>query len=114
MPLWIKPDKKVKLEDMFEFMRDHLQGTELDMSKDFGAEPFGLPIRWRPLTWEVDGVTYCHERVTVTQQTGFSFMLKCVAGYPIQLAGFFGLVLMMPHVQSICLCIVALLKHHTQ
>ncbi|HQB48385.1 MAG TPA: C69 family dipeptidase, partial [Bacteroidales bacterium] len=55
MPLWIKPDKKVKLEDMFEFMRDHLQGTELDMSKDFGAEPFGLPIRWRPLTWEVDG-----------------------------------------------------------
>ncbi len=34
MPLWIKPDKKVKLEDMFEFMRDHLQGTELDMSKD--------------------------------------------------------------------------------
>lgn len=87
MPLWIKPDKKVKLEDMFEFMRDHLQGTELDMSKDFGAEPFGLPIRWRPLTWEVDGVSYCHERVTVTQQTGFSFIAQMRSWLPNPIGG---------------------------
>lgn len=74
MPLWIKPDRKVSVQDMFEFMRDHLEGTELDMSKDLGAEPFGLPIRWRPLTWEVNGVNYCNERATATQQTGFSFI----------------------------------------
>jgi dipeptidase len=76
MPLWVKPNKKVGLHDMFEFMRDYLQGTELDMSKDLGAAPFGLPYRWRPLYWEVDGVTYCNERATATQQTGYSFIAQ--------------------------------------
>ena len=74
MPLWIKPDRKVSVQDMFVFMRDHLEGTELDMSKDPGAGPFGAPYRWRPLTWQVDGVKYCNERATATQQTGFSFV----------------------------------------
>lgn len=76
MPLWIKPDKKVSVHDMMMFMRDHLEGTELDMSKDFGAGPYGMPYRWRPLTWEVDGVAYCNERATATQQTGFSFIAQ--------------------------------------
>ena len=74
MPLWIKPDRKISVQDMFGFMRDHLEGTELDMSKDVGAGPFGVPYRWRPLTWEVDGERYCNERATATQQTGFSFV----------------------------------------
>lgn len=76
MPLWVKPNRKVDLHDMFEFMRDHLQGTELDMTKDLGAAPFGVPYRWRPLYWEVDGVTYCNERATATQQTGYSFIAQ--------------------------------------
>lgn len=74
MPLWIKPDRKISVQDMFAFMRDHLEGTELDMCKDAGAGPFGAPYRWRPLTWKVDGVKYCNERATATQQTGFSFI----------------------------------------
>jgi dipeptidase len=76
MPLWIKPDKKVSVHDMMNFMRDHLEGTELDMRKDIGAGPFECPYRWRPLTWEVDGVAYCNERATATQQTGFSFITQ--------------------------------------
>jgi dipeptidase len=76
MPLWVKPNKKISPLDMFEFMRDHLEGTELDMSKDIGAGPFGVPYRWRPLTFEVDGVSYCNERATATQQTGFSFITQ--------------------------------------
>jgi dipeptidase len=76
MPLWIKPDQKVSVHDMMNFMRDHLEGTELDMRKDIGAGPFECPYRWRPLTWEVDGVTYCNERATATQQTGFSFITQ--------------------------------------
>jgi len=74
MPLWIKPDHKITVQEMFGFMRNHLEGTELDMSKDLGAGPFGNPYRWRPLTWKVDGVEYCNERATATQQTGFSFI----------------------------------------
>ncbi len=76
MPLWVVPNRKISQLDMFEFMRNHLEGTELDMSKDVGAGPFGLPYRWRPLTFEVDGVSYCNERATATQQTGFSFVTQ--------------------------------------
>ena len=74
MPLWIKPDRKISAHDVMNFMRDHLEGTPLDMSVDAGAGPFGNPYRWRPLTWKVDDVTYCNERATATQQTGFSFV----------------------------------------
>ena len=76
MPLWVKPNKKVSVLDMMDFMRDHLEGTELDMSQDVGAGPFHCPYRWRPMDWEVDGVTYVHERTTATQQTGFSFVAQ--------------------------------------
>ncbi len=31
MPLWIKPDRKVSVEDMMSFMRDHFEGTELKL-----------------------------------------------------------------------------------
>lgn len=87
MPLWIKPDKKVTVQDMFHFMRNHLEGTELDMSKDVGAGPYGLPYRWRPLTWKVDGVEYCNERATATQQTGFSFITQSRSNLPDWIGG---------------------------
>ncbi|MBR6877997.1 MAG: C69 family dipeptidase [Bacteroidales bacterium] len=76
MPLWVKPNRKVSVIDMMDFMRDHLEGTELDMSQDVGAGPFHCPYRWRPMDWEVDGVHYVHERTTATQQTGFSFIAQ--------------------------------------
>ena len=37
MPLWVLPNKKVSVLDMMDFMRDHLEGTDLDMSQDVGA-----------------------------------------------------------------------------
>ena len=76
MPLWVKPNHKITLHEMMNFMRDHLEGTELDMSNDIGAGPYHMPYRWRPLTWKVDGVSYCNERATATQQTGFSFIVQ--------------------------------------
>ena len=76
MPLWVLPNKKVSVLDMMDFMRDHLEGTDLDMSQDVGAGPFHCPYRWRPMDWEVDGIHYIHERTTATQQTGFSFVAQ--------------------------------------
>lgn len=76
MPLWVKPAAKVSVHDMMGFMRDHLENTELDMSKDVGAGQFSVPYRWRPLTWKVDDESYCNERATATQQTGFSFVTQ--------------------------------------
>jgi dipeptidase len=89
MPLYIKPDRKISLQDMMGFMRNHLEGTELDMSKDYGAGPYGLPYRWRPLTWKVDSITYCNERATATQQTGFSFVAQCRSWLPDIIGGIF-------------------------
>jgi dipeptidase len=89
MPLYIKPNRKLSSKDMMNFMRDHLEGTELDMAKDAGAGPFGLPYRWRPLSWEYDGKMYVNERATATQQTGFSFVAECRPIKPDWLGGIF-------------------------
>jgi dipeptidase len=87
MPLWVKPNEKVKVKELMEYMRDHLEGTELDMAKDAGAGPFGCPYRWRPMTWKLDGKTYCNERTTATQQTGFSFVTQSRTGLPNEVGG---------------------------
>lgn len=87
MPLWVKPEKKISAQDLMKYMRDHLEGTELDMRKDLGAGPFELPYRWRKLTWKVDDVEYCHERATATQQTGFSFVAQARSWLPREIGG---------------------------
>ncbi|MEG0795700.1 MAG: C69 family dipeptidase [Odoribacter sp.] len=76
MPLWVKPSRKLDVLEVMDFMRDHLEGTELDMTKDPGAGPYACPYRWRPMTFQVDGQEYTHERATATQQTGFSFITQ--------------------------------------
>jgi dipeptidase len=107
MPLWIKPDRKVTLDDMKVFLADHLEGTELDMSKDLGAGSFGNPYRWRPLTYKItkqeaagdpellkmfkklkkDTLEFCNERAAGTQQTGFTFVTQSRSWLPDQIGG---------------------------
>ncbi len=87
MPLWIKPDKKISLHDVMGLMRDYYQGTPMDMTKDIGAGPYECIVRWRPLTWKVDGKTYFNERSTSTQQTGFSFVAQSRNWLPDPLGG---------------------------
>lgn len=89
MPLYIKPDHKLTPQDLMANYRDHLEGTELDMSKDPGAGPFGMPYRWRPLTWKVDGKEYFNERATATQQTAFSFIAQLRSWMPDPIGGIF-------------------------
>ncbi|MBO7264627.1 MAG: C69 family dipeptidase [Alistipes sp.] len=71
MPLWVKPSKKISPKLLMDCMRDHYEGTKMDMTNDIGAGGEGCPYRWRPMYFEVDGVEYCNERATATQQTGF-------------------------------------------
>ena len=80
MPLWVKPEREVSSHDLKEMMRDHFEGTPLDMTGDIGAGPFDSPYRFRPLTYKVDGKTYTHERAIATQQTGFSFVSDMNSG----------------------------------
>ena len=76
MPLWIKPDKQLSVQDVMELMRDHFQGTKMDMTQDLGAGPFKCPYRWRPMDFKVGGQEYVHERAISTQQTGFSMVIE--------------------------------------
>ena len=82
MPLWIKPTEKVDVKEAMDLMRDHYEGTAMDMTKDLGAGPYKNPYRWRPMNWEVDGKKYVHERATSTQQTGFSFVAQTRSWMP--------------------------------
>lgn len=87
MPLWVKPDKKLTVQDVMGMMRDHYQGTALDMTKDVGAGPFKLPYRWRPLTFKVGEENYVNERAISTQQTGFSFVAQSRSWLPNPIGG---------------------------
>ncbi|MCH5329694.1 MAG: C69 family dipeptidase [Alistipes sp.] len=76
MPLWVKPAEKVSPKTVFDAMRDHYEGTPMDMTTDIGAGGSRCPYRWRPMGFEVDGVEYINERATATQQTGFWFVAQ--------------------------------------
>jgi len=87
MPLWIRPDRKLGVDDVMGLMRDYYQNTPMDMTKDLGAGPYANTVRWRPMTWQVDGKTYVHERAIATQQTGFSFVTQSRSWLPDPVGG---------------------------
>ncbi len=87
MPLYIKPDKKLTLEDVKSDMRDHYEGTALDMTKDLGAGPFSSPYRPSPLSFKVDGVSYFNERPISTQQAAFTFVSQMRGNLPNAIGG---------------------------
>lgn len=87
LPLWVEPSRKVSANDLKWMMRDHFEGTLLDMTTDIGAGPFEVPYRWRPLTYTVDSTTYTHERAIATQQTGFSFVASMNDARPDNMKG---------------------------
>jgi hypothetical protein len=87
MPLWVKPDRKLGVADVMALMRDHFEGSPMDMTQGAGAGPYRTPYRWRPLTWNVEGQRYLNERAISTQQTGFSFVSQSRAGLPDPIGG---------------------------
>lgn len=82
MPLYIIPDEKVSVQDVQRMMRDHYEGTPMDMTQDVGAGPYAVPYRWRPMGFEVDGQQYVNERAIATQQTGFVLVAQLRADKP--------------------------------
>jgi dipeptidase len=89
LPLWVKADKKVDLKEVMAAMRNHYEGTPLDMTNDFGAGPYKAPYRWRPMEYTVDSVEYLNERAVATQQTGYSFVAQSRSWLPAPVGGIF-------------------------
>ena len=74
-PLFVKPARKITVKNVADVMRDHYEGTPMDMTQDIGAGGNALPYRWRPMTFkDKEGNEYMNERAIATQQTGFWFV----------------------------------------
>lgn len=87
MPLWVFPEHKVDVKEVAEFMRDHYEGTELDMTCDLGAGGNKLPYRWRPMSFNVGENEYTNERAIATQQTGWWYVGECRSWLPDPIGG---------------------------
>lgn len=82
MPLFVKPSRKISMKDVADVMRDHYEGTPMDMTTDIGAGGNALPYRWRPMSFEWEGKRYTNERAIATQQTGFWFVAQARGSLP--------------------------------
>ena len=88
MPLWIRPNRKVSVQDIQECMRDHYEGTALALdTTTIGGGIWNMPYRPTPLSFEVDGKKCFNERPTSTQQTGFSYVSQMRSWLPRQIGG---------------------------
>ncbi len=86
-PLWIKPDRRLSLNNIFSLIRDHYEGTSIDMTKGLAAGPFGSPNYPRPLTFKVDTISATWERAISTYNTGFSFVAQMRSWLPNSIGG---------------------------
>ncbi|MBR5776377.1 MAG: C69 family dipeptidase, partial [Bacteroidaceae bacterium] len=51
MPLYVKPKQPLSVQDVKEMMRDHYEGTPLDVLNDPGMGPWEMPYRPTPLSY---------------------------------------------------------------
>ncbi|MBQ6286121.1 MAG: C69 family dipeptidase [Bacteroidales bacterium] len=77
LPLWIKPDKKVSVRDIMNDMRDHYEGTALDMTADVSAGPWASPYRNALTNFKSpDGTDMFRERPIGCQQSGMTMVCQ--------------------------------------
>ena len=86
-PLFLKPEKKLSVQDVMALMRDHFEGTPYDMTKGPSAGPFGSPYRYKNLVFEFEGEQYCWERPISTQQSGFVMIAQSRSWLPDPVGG---------------------------
>ena len=98
MPLWVKPPAKISLNQVFQHMRNHFEGTDLDMTgqkfSDVGATFSANPQRTHPLTWTATSTKdptktaeFLNERPIATPQTGWNFVGQSRRWMPRELSG---------------------------
>lgn len=80
MPLFIRPNRKVSVQDLRACMRDQYEGTPIDITKGTAAGPWESKLRYGGLVYKLDSTDYYYPRPTATQQTGWSFISQ-MRGY---------------------------------
>jgi len=88
LPLWIKPESKVSYRDIQADMRDHYEGTALDMTADVSAGPWATPYRNQPVNFNAsDGTPMFRERPIGCQQSGMTMVCRMRSWLPDALGG---------------------------
>lgn len=87
LPLWITPDSKLSVRDIMKDMRDHYEGTPLDMTVGIDAGPWGMAVRPRAKTYESEGRKYFRERPIASPQAGFTMVSQLRGWLPDEVGG---------------------------
>lgn len=87
LPLYMKPNRKLTVQDMKNALRDHYENTPLDTRNDDAAGPFHSPYRRWPLKYVVDGKEYFNERLISAQSTAFVFVAQMRSDKPDPVGG---------------------------
>ena len=88
LPLWIKPNAPVSYRDIQNDMRDHYEGTALDMTADASAGPWASPYRNQPVNFDApDGTKMFRERPIGCQQSGMTMVCRMRSWLPDALGG---------------------------
>ena len=88
LPLWIKPDAPVSVRDLMNDMRDHYEGTALDMTADVSAGPWASPYRNQPVNFKSsDGTDMFRERPIGCQQSGMTMVCQMRSFLPDEVGG---------------------------
>ena len=88
LPLWIKPDAPVSVRDIMNDMRDHYEGTALDMTADVSAGPWASPYRNQLVNFKsTDGTDMFRERPIGCQQSGMTMVCQMRSWLPDAVGG---------------------------
>ena len=88
LPLWIKPNAPLSVRDLMNDMRDHYEGTALDMTADVSAGPWASPYRNQPINFEAsDGTKMFRERPIGCQQSGMTMVCQMRSFLPDEVGG---------------------------
>lgn len=88
-PLFIKPDRKLSVEDVINFHRDHFHNTPYYTGEGYGTGPYNNPYKWRPVFFQIEGDTteYAWERPISQPQTAFSYISQLRSDFPNEIGG---------------------------
>ena len=88
LPLWIKPNAPLSVRDVMNDMRDHYEGTALDMTADVSAGPWGSPYRNQPVNFfSSDSTAMFRERPIGCQQSGMTMVCQMRSWLPDAVGG---------------------------
>ena len=87
MPLYVKPKAPLSVQDLKDMMRDHYEGTPMDMTQDIGMGAWEMPYRPTPLSFECDGKKYFNERPISTQQSACVYVSQMRSWLPDYIGG---------------------------